>query len=52
MEKHSKTVTIIACPQTHLVEQWATAMNDYNSIMPDDIRVTFDDSVICYAEKN
>ena len=52
LEKHSKTVTIIACPQTHLVEQWATAMNDYNSIMPDDIRVTFDDSVICYAEKN
>ena len=52
MKNHSRTVTIIACPQTHLVEQWVEALKVYNSIMPDDIQVHFDDSVTCYGEKN
>ena len=52
MKKYSKTVTIIACPQTHLVEQWSSALKNYNSIMPKDIQIHLDDSVICYSKTN
>lgn len=51
-EDNVKCITIIACPQTHLVEQWYTALKQYNSKMPTELCVNFDDHVICYSEKN
>lgn len=49
-KKYQKLVTIIACPQTHLLEQWKKVLVEFNTIMPDDVKVNVDRQIICYAE--
>ncbi len=50
LKKHRKLVTIIACPQTHLLEQWKKELVEFNRIMPDDVKVNVDRQIVCYAE--
>lgn len=47
---HERTAIIIACPQKHLVEQWYEELSDYNSGMPEEDRVDFSSSVLCYSD--
>jgi superfamily II DNA or RNA helicase len=51
LKKHSKIVIIIACPQTHLLEQWKKALTEFNHKMPSDTQVHVGDTVMCYHEK-
>ena len=51
-QKEKRTVTIIAAPYTHLVEQWKSAVEDYNNEFPEEDRIKIDDQVLCYGEKN
>ena len=51
LKKHPKIVIIIACPQTHLLEQWKKALTEFNNIMPLDTQVHVDDTLMCYHEK-
>ena len=47
---HARTMTVIACPQTHLVEQWMDESDNYNSQVPEDDKVVMERTVMCYAE--
>ena len=38
-QKEKRTVTIIAAPYTHLVEQWKSAVEDYNNEFPEEDRI-------------
>ena len=47
---HERNVIIIACPQKHLVEQWYEELSEYNSGMPEEDKVDFSTSVLCYSD--
>ena len=52
--QHAKkrTMTIIACPQTHLVDQWKREVGQYNSHMPESKQVVVERDIICYGENH
>ncbi len=49
-QSQEQTVTIIACPQTHLVDQWRRESKTYNSIMPKEDQISTEREVTCYSE--
>ena len=50
-----RNVTVIACPYTHLVEQWKEANSDYNSYVSQEDQVNLNNkktrTIVCYGEK-
>lgn len=51
-KSNNKTVTIIACPQTHLVDQWRRESKTYNNSMPDEDKISLEREVTCYGENS
>lgn len=49
-QTQEQTVTIIACPQTHLVDQWRRESKSYNNSMPQEDQISFAREVTCYGE--
>ena len=49
-KSQKQTVTIIACPQTHLVDQWKREAKTYNNSIPEDERFSLEREVTCYGE--
>jgi superfamily II DNA or RNA helicase len=49
-KKQSRLVIIIACPQTHLVEQWKRQFEIYNNQIPDDQKIKTEQEIMCYGE--
>ena len=49
-KSNMRTMTVITCPQTHLLEQWAKEVKNYNSQVPEDSKVLRERDVSCYAE--
>ena len=45
-----QSVTIIACPQTHLVDQWKRESRAYNSLVSQDDQVYLENEITCYGE--
>ncbi len=50
LKEQQRLVTIIACPQTHLLEQWKRVIVDFNRDMPDDGKVNVERQILCYGE--
>ena len=46
-KSQKQTVTIIACPQTHLVDQWKREAKTYNNSIPEDERFSLEREVTC-----
>jgi superfamily II DNA or RNA helicase len=46
-----RLITIIACPMTHLVEQWKTQLKNYNKNVQDDLKIVSDQNIVIYGEK-
>ena len=49
-KSEEQTVTIIACPQTHLVDQWRRVSKEYNNFMPDEDQISLEREVTCYGD--
>ena len=49
-KSNKQTVTIIACPQTHLVDQWRKQSKEYNLSVPDEDQISLEREVTCYGD--
>ncbi|EIJ65027.1 type III restriction enzyme, res subunit [Candidatus Nitrosopumilus salaria BD31] len=49
-QSEGQTVTVIACPQTHLVDQWRRESRTYNSSVPPDDQISLEREVTCYSD--
>ena len=49
-KSNKRTMIVIACPQTHLVDQWEDETDNYNSQIPMNDRVLIERKVLCYKE--
>ena len=47
---HKRTVTIIACPQLHLVEQWKDNMTEWNSDTDKPEKIIVDSQITCNSD--
>ena len=47
---NQQSITIIACPQTHLVEQWKTQFQEYNKTITENFQITFEKEVTCDSD--
>ena len=47
-KSNKRTMTVIACPQTHLVEQWKDEVGNYNSQVPRNDKVLMERKILCY----
>ncbi len=45
-----RTMTIIACPQTHLVDQWKRETIEYNVQTPEKNQISLEREIVCYGE--
>ena len=51
-QSKKRTITIIACSQTHLVNQWKEEITKYNLHVSKEMRINIERHVICYAENS
>lgn len=51
-KSNTRTMTVIACPQTHLVVQWKNEVGSYNSAVQEDDKVLMERHVLCYGENH
>lgn len=49
-KRNERTITVIACPQKHLVEQWKTEIKRWNNGVDADQRIELDYSVTCDSD--
>ena len=49
-QSEEQTVTIIACPQTHLVDQWRRESKNYNNSVPEEDQISLEREVTCYGD--
>lgn len=49
-KQYDRTVTVIACPYKHLVEQWKTEFEKFNSKVGVDGKITFDKTITCNGD--
>ena len=49
-QSEEQTVTIIACPQTHLVDQWRRESKSYNLSTSQEDQIFVEREVTCYSE--
>ena len=48
---HQRTVTVIAIPQKHLIEQWKKELVKWNDfVSPESERVSFDETITCNSD--
>ena len=45
-----RTITVIACPQTHLVDQWKKELTEYNLDISDEDKIDAECEIVCYGE--
>ena len=45
-----RTITVIACPQTHLVDQWKKELAEYNLDISDEGKIDVEREIVCYGE--
>jgi superfamily II DNA or RNA helicase len=50
LQKNKRLVVIIACPYTHIVEQWSNVFQQYNESIEEDWRIDGFVSESCYAD--
>lgn len=49
-KSNKQSVTIIACPQTHLVDQWRRVSKEYNLSVPEEDQISLEREVTCYGD--
>jgi len=47
---HERTITIIACPQKHLVQQWSDEMKRWNHGVSDSQKIILESPVTCHSD--
>jgi superfamily II DNA or RNA helicase len=47
---HNRTVIVIACPYKHLVEQWKTEFDKFNSKVDLNDKISFEKTIICNGD--
>ena len=48
----NRTITIIACPQTHLVDQWQREVSKFNLQVPENNKISLEREIVCYSENH
>ena len=47
-----RTITVIACPQTHLVDQWKREVIEYNNLVSGTECVLMEREIVCYSDNH
>ena len=51
-KSEKRTMTIIACPQTHLVDQWKREAMQYNLHVLEKDQISIEREIVCYGENH
>ena len=47
---HERTITIIACPQKHLVQQWSNEIRKWNNGVSDEQKIILKSPITCHSD--